>query len=180
LFQSNSLSDTNDIKVLEDLFHKWQQGLIFFANQFLRNEEEAREIVNDSFVAIWERRDTLNLDESIKGYLYKTVKNKCLNYIKKSKLEFTDTQDQDIKSDSEFTVLDELEAQETESKLNRVIESLPPKCKQIFLMSRKENMSYKEIASILDVTPKTVENQIGIALKHLKKQMFPSKGKKKT
>lgn len=162
----------DDIQQLELLFNKWQQGLVYFAVQYLKNEDEAIEVVNDSFMAIWDRRDTLKLDESVKGYLYTTVRNKCLNAIKKVNPEQYAEDVNTIRKGSDYNVQDAMEAQETEIKLEVAINNLPPRCKEVFLLSRKEGLSYKQIAQALDLTTKTVENQIGIALKQLKNIMF--------
>lgn len=162
----------DDIQQLELLFNNWQQGLVYFANQYIKNEDEAIEIVNDSFMAIWDRRETLKLDDTVKGYLYTTVRNKCLNAIKKVNPEQYAEDVSTINKGSDFTVQHAMEAQETEKKLNRAIESLPPRCKEVFLLSRKEGLSYKQIAQALDLTVKTVENQIGIALKQLKVAVY--------
>lgn len=166
------MAKNEEILQLELLFNKWQEGLVYFANQYLKNSDESIEIVNDAFMAIWDRRETLALDESIKGYLYTTVRNKCLNAIKKVNPEQYAEDVQETTSRSEYNVQHNMEAAETEDKLNKAIESLPPRCKEIFLLSRKEGMSYKEIAKVTDVSTKTVENQIGIALKQLKLAMF--------
>lgn len=166
------MAKDEEILQLEALFNKWQEGLVYFANQYLKNSDESIEIVNDAFMAIWERRETLKLDDSIKGYIYTTVRNKCLNAIKKVNPEQYAEDVQEISRSSEYNIQHNLEAEETEGKLNRAIEALPPRCKEIFLLSRKEGMSYKEIAKTVDVSTKTVENQIGIALKQLKVVMF--------
>lgn len=162
---------SEDILKLENLFDQLHQGLIYFATQYLKNEDEAIEVVNDSFMAIWERRETLPLDDSVKGYLYTTVRNKCLNKIKKSNPEKYSEDVQEINKGEEYTIQHSLEAVETEIQINAAIDSLPKRCKEIFLLSRKEGMSYKQIAETLGLTPKTIENQIGIALKHLKEAL---------
>ena len=165
----------DDIQQLELLFNKWQQGLVYFANQYLKNEDESIEIVNDSFMAIWERRESLKLDDSVKAYLYTTVRNKCLNTIKRVNPEQYSHDVSTISLGSAITVQHDMEAEETAEKLNKAIEKLPPRCKEVFLLSRKEGLSYKQIAQALDLTVKTVENQIGIALKQLKIAIYGEK-----
>lgn len=139
-----------------------------FAAAIVKNSDDADEIVNDVFVSIWEKRNALILDDSLKSYLFKSVKNRCLNHIKKARLPFADMPD-------EFSVISPapsadriLEGKELQIHINQLIDQLPTKCKQVFLLSRMFDLSYKEIAEIMDISAKTVENQIGIALKFLK------------
>ena len=104
----------------------------------------------------------------IVGFLFTAVKNRCLNHIKKAKLDIADLGENAVIPDLSVTAQAQLEAKETAAKLNFLIDQLPNKCKQIFLMSRMHELSYKEIADVMEITPKTVENQISIALKFLK------------
>jgi len=95
-----------------------------------------------------------------------------LNFIKKSKLDYSDLSDDTPVFDAAVNVQTKLEAKEAEQKIHALIDMLPTKCRQIFLMSRIYELSYKEIAQVLDITPKTVENQISIALKFLKEHFL--------
>ena len=141
-----------------------------FAASIVKNHSDADELVNDVFVSIWEKRDHLILDESLKNYLFTAVKNRCLNHIKKARLPFSDMPD-DFNPPSPAHAADRLlEAKETQAHVTALIEQLPSKCKQVFLLSRMFDLSYKEIAEIMDISSKTVENQIGIALKFLKER----------
>jgi RNA polymerase sigma-70 factor (ECF subfamily) len=160
------------VSVQQNQFHKlylrFRPGLSNFAAAIVKNSDDADEIVNDVFVSIWEKRNALILDDSLKSYLFKSVKNRCLNHIKKARLPFADMPD-------EFSVISPapsadriLEGKELQIHINQLIDQLPTKCKQVFLLSRMFDLSYKEIAEIMDISAKTVENQIGIALKFLK------------
>lgn len=141
-----------------------------FAASIVKNHSDADELVNDVFVSIWEKRDHLILDDSLKNYLFTAVKNRCLNHIKKARLPFSDMPD-DFNPPSPAHAADRLlEAKETQAYVTALIEQLPSKCKQVFLLSRMFDLSYKEIAEIMDISSKTVENQIGIALKFLKER----------
>jgi RNA polymerase sigma-70 factor (ECF subfamily) len=139
-----------------------------FAASIVKNSDDADEIVNDVFVSIWEKRNALILDDSLKSYLFKSVKNRCLNHIKKARLPFADMPDE-FSAISPAPSADRiLEGKELQIHINQLIDQLPTKCKQVFLLSRMFDLSYKEIAEIMDISAKTVENQIGIALKFLK------------
>jgi RNA polymerase sigma factor (sigma-70 family) len=107
----------------------------------------------------------LTLDNNLRAYLYKAVKNKSLNFIQKKKL-LTNDVEEEIDLDSSYpSPFEILEFKEAQKILDALIDELPDRCKQIFLLSRKEGMSHKEIAEIMDISTKTIENQIGIAIK---------------
>ena len=136
--------------------------------QYVRSQEDANEIVNDAFLVVWEKKDELELDDSLKAYLYTIVRNKSLNLLKKRKIEVTDL---DVGFDIpsvQYSPLDLLQAKQTEALVYHLIEQLPPRCKQIFVLSRREQLSNKEIASLMDLNEKTIENQISIAIKFIK------------
>lgn len=147
---------------------RFRPGLSSFASAIVRNTEDADEIVNDVFMSIWEKQELLILDESLKNYLFTSVKNRCLNHIKKARLPFSEMQDEFVAVSPAHTADRQLEGKELQNLITRLIEQLPTKCKQVFLLSRMFDLSYKEIAEIMDISTKTVENQIGIALRFLK------------
>lgn len=132
----------------------------------------SRDLVQDAFFALWEKADQLEINQSPKAYLYQAVKNSCLNYnrhlsIKRSaeaeiqyKIAILERQVY-INSDSPYFSLIE---QELEEKINQVIESLPEKCREVFKLSRFENLKNKEIAEKLDISVKAVEKHISKAL----------------
>lgn len=159
---------TQDGLTFEELFRKFRPGLVAFATSIIGKSNDAEEIVHDVFIAIWNQNDNRLEAAGIKSYLFTSVKNRCLNFIKKAKLDYTDLTEDAPVFDVAVNAHSKLEAKETETKIHALIDMLPNKCKQIFLMSRMYELSYKEIAQILDITPKTVENQISIALKFLK------------
>lgn len=136
--------------------------------QYTKSIEDADEIVNDTFLAVWEKKDQLILDDTLKSYLYTIVKNKSLNWLKKRKVELTELDANFDLADSNTSAIEILQAKETEAAIYELIEKLPNKCKQIFVLSRKEQMSNKEIAILLELSEKTIENQITIAIKMIK------------
>jgi RNA polymerase sigma-70 factor (ECF subfamily) len=152
----------------ELLFRRYRAGLVHFAMSIVNNRSDAEELVQDMFIAIWDRRDLLVFDDSLKNYLFTGVKNKCLNHIKKVRLPFADMPDEFPIASSDASAADHLQSRETEKSIHLLIARLPTKCRMVFLLSRMQELSYKEIAAVMDITPKTVENQIGIALKFLK------------
>jgi RNA polymerase sigma-70 factor (ECF subfamily) len=152
----------------EEIYKKYRPALMQFALSITRSVTDAEEVVNDVFIAIWERhRDLLGM-EALKSYLFRAVKNRSLNQIKRTRLPFDSMKDEMPVASKEFNALEHLEAKESTAKINQLIDKLPTKCKQVFLFSRMHELSYKEIAELMDISPKTVENQIGLALKFLK------------
>jgi len=140
--------------------------------QYVRSQEDANEIVNDTFLVVWEKQDELILDDSLKSYLYTIVRNKSLNLLKKRKIEITELDMGFEVPSAQYSALDFLQAKQTEELVYKLIEQLPPRCKQIFVLSRKEQMSNKEIAALMDLNEKTVENQISIAIKFIKSGLY--------
>ena len=157
----------------EKLYRRFRPGLVHFAAGIVSHRSDAEEIVQDMFMAVWARKEQLVFDDSLKNYLFTGVKNRCLNHIKKAKLPFSDMPDDFSAISPDAGVLENLQAKETQQRIQILIDMLPNKCRQTFLLSRVHELSYKEIAAIMDITPKTVENQIGLALKFLKKGMEP-------
>ncbi len=133
--------------------------------QYVKSREDADEIVNDTFMAVWDKQDELVLDQTIKSFLYTIVRNKSLNLLKKRKIEISELDENFEVASQHISPIEILQARETEEAIFELIAKLPPKCQQIFILSRREHLGNKEIASILDIGEKTVENQISIAIK---------------
>ncbi|KAB2917680.1 MAG: RNA polymerase sigma-70 factor [Bacteroidetes bacterium] len=165
-------------KAFETLFKRYYQMLRKVAQYMLDDLEQAEELVQDAFVNIWEKRSNVNPDASFKNYLITAVRNRCLNHIKAKKK--THSIDDDEIWQEQLVADSRTEAAVNFKEMHRAIEQaidkLPEQCRIIFQLSRHEGLSYKEIAEALDIAPKTVENQIGRALKVLKvelKEYFP-------
>ena len=136
---------------------------------YLYNEAQAEEVVNDVFMGLWNKRETLDYTDELKSYMFTSVKNRSFNALRKNK-QLSETAIEEWEIPAQFNdASHQLELMELQEQINFLIDALPPKCKQIFLMSRKEDMTYKQIAAVMEISPKTVENQIGNALKFLKK-----------
>lgn len=135
--------------------------------RWMREAPAAEELVQDVFVKVWEKRSELTLDESLKSYLFTAVRNRAFNYLRdQARKGQTDELNENI--DLEAPQGDPLEFDDLQTLIKEGIDSLPPKCRAIFLLSREAEMSYKEIAAELDVSIKTVEGQMGIALRKLR------------
>lgn len=156
-------------------FEKYYTDLCNFVNIYVHDTILAEEIVEDIFVYFWENKEHLRLTHSVKSYLFSASKYRGLNEIRNQNtrkrilqgLKITKVDDQTNHEESY------LDTEEFRSVLNAAIEDLPPKCKEIFLMGKVNNLSHREIAERLNISAKTVENQITIALKKLRDSLGP-------
>lgn len=156
----------------EALFKDHYSELCGFANKYLDDLDAAEEIVQSFFVKFWENRRTINIEKAKKSYLFNSIKNACLNQIKHIKIrEAYKVENEREMENQSVTVEQEFEAEELNQKIKTSINSLPEGRRKIFIMSRYEGLKYKEIAEKLKISIKTVENQMGSAIKHLKSEL---------
>ena len=166
-----------DMHAFEQLFNEYYELLCLFANRCIDNMSVAEEIVADTYAAVWEKRETLLISTSFRAYIYRAVRNRCLNYIKHQRIERAY-----LDHVQHFYLLtdDEVEGSREEAlarEVEEAVESLPERCRQIFKMSRYEDLRYIDIARQLQLSPKTVERQMMIALEKLRhhlKHLFTS------
>lgn len=151
--------------------------LVRFASDFVSYEEDAENIIQDVFVGLWERKDTLDCIENMNAYIYRLAKNKCLDHLKhkivKEKFianaQSAYEQELSLKLRSlENIDVEHLSEEKMEKIILNAINSLPKKCREIFLLSRYDGLRYKEISEKLDISINTVETQMCIALKKLR------------
>ncbi len=160
----------DDEKGLELIFDRYYKYLVITAYKMINDDHKARDLVQDVFFRFWEKRETLNIQISLKAYLRRAVVNRVLDEMRKQKRHIWDehtagsTQIADSSS-----VLDHLETRDLQKTIDHAIASLPERCRQVFSLSRFENMSHKEIANELGISVKTIESQITKALKILRK-----------
>ncbi len=157
-----------DEKAYEAIFHEYYALLTAFANKYLRDLDTSKEIAQNIFVKFYEKREIIEVSSSLKAYLFRMVHNDCISYIRKKNYVDSQTialenEQQNISDYQNFQ-----EQTEEEYKLHKLIEQLPPKCKQIFKLSRFEEKKHHEIAAMLNLSPRTVEGQISRAMKFLK------------
>ncbi len=150
-------------------FDQHYQRLCSYAFSFLKDEESCEDIVQDIFIKIWSNRRDLIGSEQLKFYVFSAVRNNCLTWLQKNKkyrvVEMNDEDEVEeiiIKLDPE-----EVTANPTEL-IAKALDRLPPKCREVFLLSRIGNLTYLQIAENLGISIKTVENQMGKALKILR------------
>jgi len=158
-----------DERAIEYLFDRFFDYLCSVVYRVIHDYESARDVVQDLFMEIWKKRETIFIQTALRPYLRRAAVNRGLNYIKRRKIISSQDEDAalDIPSDDVSGQLI-LEKEELEKKIHTAIDGLPPKCKLVFSMSRFENMTYSEIADAMEISVKTVENQISKALKILR------------
>lgn len=160
----------------DNLFLKYHQPLFLYTLKFIEDEAEALDLVQDIFIAVWEKRKYFDVDDQVKAYLFSSVKNSCLNYIKHQKVVKT----------FEFHAalqLKEMEAayyksgetslieKEMFQKINSAVDSLTDVYKEIIILSRYEGLKNKEIAERLNIPVRTVETRIFRAIAQLKEKI---------
>ncbi len=165
---------SDDKFAFEILFKKYYADLVRFSFHMTKSIEVSEDIVQDVFIKVWEGRKNLDPKRSIKIYLYRAVKNQTLNYLKHLKFESFSgiVEDFENVSDESNPEMD-LYYSELEKIVQEAIQHLPERCRLIFLLHRQNGLTYSEIAQILGLSIKTIEAQMGHALKVLKKILAP-------
>ena len=158
-----------DEKTLESLYRDHYSGLCRFAAGYVKNEEVAREIVQDAFVNLWEKRHTIDLSKPVKSYLSTTVRNKSLNHLRDHK-KFSGglLALENLTDEAGYDQPDKIVEGEIRDRIAAGIAELPEKCREIFLLNRNEAMKYQQIADKLQISVKTVETQMSKALQHMR------------
>lgn len=155
----------------EALFKAYYAKLIFFANRYVNDMPIAEEIVSDAFSFLWERKEQYQFDENFSSYLYKMVQNRALNYLKHKKIEseyVNYLQKNNLLSEIPTFEQNPIYHKEFEQHIKDAIEHLPQRCKEVFKLSRFKELKNKEIAQELNISHKTVERQMSIALEKLR------------
>ena len=153
----------------EKLFREYFPPLMAFARKILVDEDEAREVVQKVFISLWEKRSEIDVSTSLKSYLFTSVHNRSLNVIRDQK-KFSGLEVPEVAG--EWDVSTQIESMELEEKIMDAIRSLPEKCREVFQLSRFDGLKYSEIAKHLDISVKTVENQMSKALKILREKLL--------
>jgi RNA polymerase sigma-70 factor, ECF subfamily len=161
-----------DIREFESLFRSSYASLVRYAKTIVMDHDTAEEIVQDFFFRMWQDREKINISNSINGYLFRSVHNRCLHLIDHRKV-VERHESEIIASTNEYSeqVTDTIYYNELQARVARVLEKLPARCSTIFSMNRFEGLKYSEIAEKLSVSVKTVEINIGKALKEFRKAL---------
>lgn len=161
-----------DIKEFESLFRSSYASLVKYARTLVKDHDTAEEIVQDLFFRLWQNKEKIKIESSLNGYLYRSVHNSCLHYIEHMKVVERHEQEMSfVQNDGSESPAEILQYKELQAKIARTIEKLPERCGQIFCMNRFEGLKYSEIAEKLAVSVKTVEANMGKALKEFRKAL---------
>jgi RNA polymerase sigma-70 factor (ECF subfamily) len=175
------IAQENDQEAFEKLYCHYFGALFRFCLSIIRTKEPAEEIVDDVFMNLWKRREHLHKIENLNVYLYVAVKNKALDHLSKDHLQ-PSVDITAIHSDDHITFDISPEqlviSRETITMINKAVEQLPPRCRLIFKLVKEDGLKYKEVASILNVSIKTVEAQLTIAVKKLSTAIMIASGDK--
>lgn len=152
----------------EKLFRELFAPLCGFSMKYVHDLDEAKNLVHEAFIALWEKYETLPMDTNFRSYLYTAVRNKSLNYLRDRKLHLSVSA---VENHATDTASGKLMSDELEREIALAINSLPERCRVIFEMSRFEELKYAEIADKLGISIKTVEAQMSKALSILRKHL---------
>jgi RNA polymerase sigma-70 factor, ECF subfamily len=169
----------SDLNAFERLYFEYQPRLYAFSKKFIPNNELAKDIVQEVFIDFWERRQDIEIKTSIKSYLFQMIHNRCLNYIRDQKIrdKYSNYVETKLK-EAELLFFNQTQEsyksiffEDIKKILDQSIQDLPESCKEIFILSRGDGLSNKEISEQLNISVRTVENQIYRALKVLKESL---------
>lgn len=171
-----SLKDAEEIKrgnvqTFKKVFQYYWNPLVSFSYRYVRDLQLAENIVQDIFLNIWNKKENIDPSRNFKTYLFTSVKNLSLNFIRNQKNNVYEFDELVLSEIIISSPEDEVLKKELVEAVNSAINELPERCKLIFSMNRFEKLTYKEIAEVLEISVKTVEAQMGKALKSLRKSL---------
>ncbi len=158
------------LNTFESFFKKNFQPACLIAYRYIDDRSVVEDLVQESFITLWEKRNEIKITTKLEAYLFATIRNRTISYlrgvkiksveIEKAILELKDANDETINKDEELAI-----------RINKAIEKLAPKCKEIFLLAYVKKLSYQEIADQLSVSKNTVKTQMGIAYRILRQEL---------
>ena len=179
-FEQIAALKNGDREVFEQIFLEHYRNLVLYANKFVMDADAARDLVQDVFVYLWEKRQNLHIDKSLSSYLFRAVRNAAINYLKRSSCKedyikqfLLSINGAEPVSPSGDNAYERVVHNELAEKIESVVASLPEQCRNIFRMSRFRGMKNREIAEIYSISIRTVETQIYRALKVLNENLEP-------
>lgn len=167
-----AITTARDINlVFEQVFKEHFKNLHAYACSILKDEDEAEEMVQNVFYKLWEKKEKIGELQSVPAYLYRSVYNECMNYVKHEKVKMTYEAHAVHHGSIAGQATDTATAKELEHRIAEALADLPEQCRTIFQLSRFEELKYREIADKMGLSVKTVENQMGKALKILRTKL---------
>ena len=162
---------SGDKKILREIFEAHYPMVVHTIYKMVPDRMLAEDLGQEVFIKLWEKRNQIQVNSNLGGYLRRMAINEAIAHLrKKSRFQAEEIEERHIK-DHEPDVAQQLFGKELKTKIQMAIEALPPRCRTIFVLSRQEELSYREIAEKLSISIKTVENQMGKALKNLREAL---------
>ena len=160
-----------DSTAFDAIFRTWYGPLVGTAERMLRDRAVAEELVQDVMLELWRRRETLASDGSAQAYLFQATRNRVLNHLRHLKIE--QRSEPDVRGESSSTPQADVGVveEELDVAVQRAVQSLPDRCREVFELSRVHGLKYAEIAKTLGISVKTVEAQMGKALRTLRDRL---------
>ena len=162
---------SDDKAFMKDLFHDHYPMVCKTIYRFVNDQPLTEDLAQEVFIRLWSKRHQLNITQSLPAYLRRMAINEALGHIRKNKNNQTDELNPGLHEGMETGTEDQFLYGELKDRIAHVIDGLPPRCRVIFQLSRFDELTYKEIADKLDISIKTVENQMGKALKILREKL---------
>lgn len=166
------LLSTNAEKAFEWLFRRYFSELCQVVYRVAHDEHLAQDLVQEVLYELWRKRDKLTISISLRAYLKRAVLNRTLNYLRDNRQWSSEERMPEIAVE-ESDPVDMLRSEELQEMVDAAIDELPEKCRMVFVLSRYDELSYRDIATELGIAEKTVENQVSKALKYLRQRLLP-------
>jgi RNA polymerase sigma-70 factor, ECF subfamily len=163
-----------DKEAFRFFFEKYYSEMCNFANVYLHDPVMSEEIVQDIYVYFWEKKENIHIESSVKSYLFRASINKSLNHIRNEKTRFNIQKKLSKESENIHEMpINNMDATQITGLIEKTINSLPPKCREVYILGKEKNLTYKEISSKMGISIKTIENHMGKALKTLREALKP-------
>lgn len=162
-----------DHAAFEAIFRQWYEPVVRSANRVLHDPGVAEELSQDVFLELWRRRESLAPDSSVAGYLMQAVRNRSLNHLRHLQVQKKSAVYVEALSEPAEQADADAQAGELQDAIRDAVDALPPRTREVFLMSRERNLRYSEIAEQLGVTVKAVEANMSRALRQLREKLSP-------
>lgn len=164
-------------RLFQETFYKYYEPLCKYAFTIVKEPHSCEDIVQETFLRVWEKKQNLIGSEELTWYLYTAIRNNCLSFLeKKQKTVLGDFNGQEVIETPGERPQPNIKEADYDTLLKNALDNLPPKCREVFVLSRVSNLTYKQISESLGISIKTVENQMGKALKILRAYIRQKQG----
>lgn len=162
---------SNDPAALRDIFEEHYESVCRTVHRFIKDRSQTEDIAQTVFIKLWEKRDRIDIDVSLPAYIHRMAINEALMHLRKLNRRSETELHDNLPPETTEGVEKEYLQTELQEHITSAIDTLPPKTRTVFMLSRFEDLTYREIADKMDISIKTVENQMGRALRILREKM---------